>query len=344
MKSNNSNYYQEINKNRNPKNIDGFWDDCIKDEPILNNMPFNSSSTKPRTSDYENNINKNIKKIECKNNLYEQHHKSGIINNCYKRLCEKIPNLYQEEKNNISKKLKIKKSMKRSILLYSYGLEVQKANRSNASKNKLLKEQEELKLCTWKPKLNNYKKVIKTKIQKGKNNNEYKSNKSSERKMIELLIDSECTFLPKINENSNISLKKMFNKSKSVALYTHRGNSSFILRYKKARDEHMIRRFKQLSEKDDSYDNSFIELTSRVCDKSYKNYLNVNNNIQIYDNSFKKKNNNNMIFNVSKVNNTNLSNSSLNINNGIVVPNINKSKKYYIGLLKKQLRLMDLEI
>lgn len=49
----------------------------------------------------------------------------------------------------------------------------------------------------------------------------------------------------------------------------------------------MIRRFIKLSEKDESYNNSLIDLTSKVWDEQYKNYLNVNNNIQIYDKDYR---------------------------------------------------------
>ena len=130
-----------------------------------------------------------------------------------------------------------------------------------------------------------------------------------------------------------------------MLLYTDRVNSSFILRYKKARDEHMIKRLKKLSEKDDSYNSSFKDLTSRAIDESYKNSLNVNTNLQIYDKISKRdKYKKNRIFNLSGSynNNQNLSNSYS--NNNFMIPDTHKSKKYYINLLKKQLRQIDLEI
>ena len=99
-----------------------------------------------------------------------------------------------------------------------------------------------------------------------------KTSKNSTKKIIDLYMKNECTFRPKINENPNISLKKIFNKSKSVTLYTDRDNTSFLFRYKKARDEYMIKKFKKLSEKDESYDMTFVDLTSRVRDKGYKYY------------------------------------------------------------------------
>ena len=340
MKLKNEKIGRQINLNKNPKNIDVFWEDCIIQDPIslLNNRDNKKSNISLKFNN--NSSNKNIKKINYRNRIYE-HHNSAIINNCYNKLCKKIPNLYKEEQSNISKKLKVKNSLKRSLLLYSYDLEVQKAKKKNISQNKIHREQEELKLCTWKPKLNNYNKIRKNKKSSNKfNNNEYKTNKNYDKKIIDINTKNECTFRPKLNKNS--SLQQIFNRKKSILLYTDRENSSFILRYKKARDEYMIKRFKKLSEKDDSYDSCFIELTSRKIEEPYKSYLNVNNHIPIYNNILTKNKCKSRIFNLSASNN-NLSNS--NSNNDIFLgKNINKSKKYYVGLLKKQLRFIDLEI
>ena len=74
----------------------------------------------------------------------------------------------------LKKKLKEKNAIKRCLLLYSYGVEVQKANQANISQNKIHKEKEELKLCTWRPKLNNYKNKNNKKISKNKNAKENK--------------------------------------------------------------------------------------------------------------------------------------------------------------------------
>ena len=122
-------------------------------------------------------------------------------------------------------------------------------------------------------------------------------------------------------------------------------NSSFIMRYKKARDEHMIKRFKELNEKDDSYNTSYKYLTTRPINEPYKNYLNVNTNLnlQMNDKVLKKpKKKNNRIFNISASYNNFLSNS--NSNNQIVISENNKNQKYYVGILKKQLRLIDLDL
>ena len=123
-----------------------------------------------------------------------------------------------------------------------------------------------------------------------------------------------------------------------MALYTDRENTSFLLRYKKARDEYIIRKFKKLSEKDDSYNMTAVDLSARIRDRAYINYLNVNNNLQINDK--KSKNNINYSF-LSKSNYNSASTPLLNISS---LSSANKSKNFYLGVLKEQLRLLDLEI
>ena len=352
MKFNNSENIISKNNNKNPKNIDVFWEDCIKEEPFPSNISFNKYLLKNASNDNininKNNYNSNKKKYQNKNKINEQN-KTGMIKNCYNNLCEKIPNLNKEKQKNIAKKLKINNSIKRCLLLYSYGVEVQKANQANISQNKIHKEKEELKLCTWRPKINNYKKN-KKKITKNKKSteNKIKNGINVDKKIIDINIHNECTFKPKVNINSTVKLKKIFNRSKSMVLLTDReysSNSSFIMRYKKARDEHMIKRFKELNEKDDSYNTSYKYLTTRPINEPYKNYLNVNTNLnlQMNDKVLKKpKKKNNRIFNISASYNNFLSNS--NSNNQIVIPENNKNQKYYVGILKKQLRLIDLDL
>ena len=316
----------KLNKSKlslNKFNIDNFWDDCIqKDEK--ENYLF------PKISIEKN----NYKKIPIYSN-------KTYINNCYKKFCNKIPDLKQDEKQIKIKKKKQRNSIKRSLLLYSYGLEQKKMTESIYNENKIKKEQEELKLCTWKPKI-------------------YKPNQSytnfvkridkchqitHTNKALEIITDQECTFKPKTNtfNNKKKDLSKIFNRSKSVVMYTDRENFSFMMRYKKARDEHILKRFRKLSVKDESYRNSFLELTSRDCQQNYKNYLNVNNHIDMYDIELKKNyNDNKYIFNLSAGNCSNL----ISTKNKSKKNNINKmkGKKYYKGILKKQLSLIDLEV
>lgn len=79
----------------------------------------------------------------------------------------------------------------------------------------------------------------------------------------------------------------MFNKNKSVL--THRENAEFIYRYMKARDERMIKRFIELSVKDESYDNSYIAIQNMNYEQKYKGKLNVNCDLRVY--GMKKINN-----------------------------------------------------
>jgi hypothetical protein len=302
-------------------NIDDFWDDCIQKDKKENNFLFKMPTEKIKL----------IKKLPYNNKTY--------INNCYKKFCLKNPNLFQEEKKNKIHKKRQRNSIKRTLLLYSYGLEQKKLTESIYNENKIKKEQDELKLCTWKPKLykpnqtssNFIKKIDKPRI-------------SQTNKALEIITNRECTFKPKTNNDNNKrkDLSKIFNKSKSVIMYTDRENFSFMMRYKKARDEHILKRFRKLSVKDESYRNSFFELTSRDCEQNYKNYLNVNNHIDMYDIELKANyNDNKYIFDLSAGNYSNLlkSKNPSSINNNKKM----KAKKYYKGILKKQLSLIDLE-
>ena len=266
-------------------NIDDFWDDCIQKDKKENNFLFKMPTEKIKL----------IKKLPYNNKTY--------INNCYKKFCLKNPNLFQEEKNNKIKKKRQRNSIKRTLLLYSYGLEQKKLTESIYNENKIKKEQDELKLCTWKPKLykpnqtssNFIKKIDKPRI-------------SQTNKALEIITNRECTFKPKTNN----------------------------------RDEHILKRFRKLSVKDESYRNSFFELTSRDCEQNYKNYLNVNNHIDMYDIELKANyNDNKYIFDLSAGNYSNLlkSKNPSSINNNKKM----KAKEYYKGILKKQLSLIDLE-
>ena len=100
MKLNNSKTFKNFIINQNPKNIDYFWEDCYKEKPLVGKITFKKSSINKKS---------NNKKKYYKNKIYEQN-KSDIVNKCYNKLKEKIPNLYKEEQNNVMKKLKIKNS------------------------------------------------------------------------------------------------------------------------------------------------------------------------------------------------------------------------------------------
>ena len=75
-------------------------------------------------------------------------------------------------------------------------------------------------------------------------------------------------------------LRKWRNQNKTIS--DEKENAEFILRYTKARDEYLIKRFKKMYRKDDNYDYSLLTLTRRLCNKQYRNYLNVNNTILLF--------------------------------------------------------------
>ena len=103
--------------------------------------------------------------------------------------------------------------------------------------------------------------------------NKYNSNEDFE----------ECTFKPKFESDPKACEKLFKNKrKKNKDISEYRGNAEFFLRYTKARDEYLIKRFRKMYRKDDSYDNSLISLTKRLCNKHYRNYLNVNNKIPLF--------------------------------------------------------------
>ena len=104
------------------------------------------------------------------------------------------------------------------------------------------------------------------------------------------------------------------------------------MRYTKARDEYLIKRFKKMYRKDDNYDNSLITLSKRLCNKQYKNYLNVNNIIYLSGETISP--NDYLHSSIADFRGLSLSNS---------LPNKKKEKKedYIIGL-RKNLHSLDL--
>ena len=194
----------------------------------------------------------------------------------------KHPSYIEEKKEEENNKLKRKNALIRCFGLYSYGLELQKTKKMNKENSNRQKIENDMSQCTFKPKLN--KKILylddKIYYKRGLNrlydpkkflnislDNIYNNN---------LKNDSECTFKPKL-ESSGKSLGKMFNKTIDAE-----ENAKFYLRYTKARDEYLIKRFKKMSRKDDNYDKSLLTLTKRLCNKEYRNYLNVNNTILLF--------------------------------------------------------------
>ena len=149
----------------------------------------------------------------------------------------------------------------------------------------------------------------------------------------------ECTFKPYINNYKLV--KRLYNnqRSKNGSLTNEKETAEFILRYTKARDEYMIKRFKKLSRKDDSYDNSFLALTTRLCNQQYRNYLNVNSSIPLFGETVNQT-----------IPNINCINSSIGDFKGLSVchslPNNNHRKNNYkddyVDELRKSLLSIDL--
>jgi hypothetical protein len=212
---------------------------------------------------------------------------------------QKHPSVFEEAKENKMKKIKHKKAIMRCIGLYDYGVELQKTIKMNKQNRDIQKIKEDISLCTFKPKINKnisylsnksdinkysifYKKIKKKKEKEAdnkSNKNIYKYNSTTNDSYDNYF---DFTFKPKLNDP--ILVEKMFRskKGQNRSISNDKENAEFILRYTKARDEYLIRRFKQLNKKDESYDNSLISLTKRLCNEQYRNYLNVNNVIQLF--------------------------------------------------------------
>ena len=259
----------------------------------------------------------------------------------------KHPSFAEEVKNEEIKKLKYKKALNRCLGLYKYGKELQKNLEMNKENNERQRKKNDISLCTFKPKINkkilflNDKNVINNTQKQNRLYNDYKQSQKQKIKSMEnarnksLIKDEEfkeCTFKPKfVREPSQIE-KIIINRRKNAkSISNKKENEDFILRYIKARDEYLIKRFKKLNRKDDSYDNSLISLTKRLCNKQYKNYLNVNNTILLFGET---------------ISTNNFINSSIADFRGLTIANTAPEKKkqkinYIIGL-RKNLHDIDL--
>ena len=314
--------------------LDDFWDDC---QIFLNNSNVNNSNenktTLNKTSKKKNNNIKNsiITKTQQNKSMIDITNnkiKKLKINNMLYKLFEKNPSLYEDYKREEIEKYKRKNAEQRCLSLYAFAL-VQQQYLKDLRKGQILNnEKNELEKCTWKPKTNKLTKIQKLKFNslgkniylRDKNRSLIKLRQKSLERSYEIdnynklflnnikikkNNDIKNEEKNKINKNKNKiknlnkKFKTMFDNNKS--LYTDRNTSEFILRYTKARDEHMIRRFKKLSNKDDSYDNSYYEISMRNYDPDYKNLLNVNSNLELYGQNVLNKNNN--IINIDNMNN-----------------------------------------
>ena len=300
--------------------------------------------------------NNNKNKINLKNEKY-------LI-----KIYKKHPSFIEEIKNEEIKKIKRKNALNRCLGLYSYGLELQKNLKLNKENNEIQKKKNDILLCPFKPKINkkilylNDDNIIERKYNKINNNNNINNNnvqninsinninnkdinknpKKQKVKSVEHARNNnyinkkndfeECTFKPKLIKNpSKIEKILKLRRKNKKSISERRENEEFILRYTKARDEYLIRRFIKLNKKDDSYDNSLLSLTKRLCNQQYKNYLNVNNTICLFGET---------------INSNNYINSSIADFRGLTIANTVPEKKkkkinYIIGL-RKNLHSIDL--
>ena len=303
------------------------------------NIKHHSSSKlfEPKTNNHKNKIN--LKNEKYLINIYKKH-----------------PSFVEEMKNEELKKIKSKNALNRCLGLYSYGLELQKNMKINKENNEIQKKKNDTLLCPFKPKINKKilflddNNIIEGKYNKLSNNNKIQSNKNDINKnpqkkrvkSVEHVRNSnyinknkdfeECTFKPKLIKNpSQIEKILKLRRKNKKSISERRENEEFILRYTKARDEYLIRRFIKLDKKDDSYDNSLLSLTKRLCNEQYKNYLNVNNTICLFGET---------------INTNTYINSSIADFRGLTIANTVQEKKkkkinYIIGL-RKNLHSIDL--
>jgi hypothetical protein len=302
--------------------------------------------------------NKNINTTQNNKRINEKNEKYLM------KIIKKHPSFIEEMKNEEIKKIKRKNALNRCLGLYSYGLELQKNLKLNKENNELQKKKNDISLCTFKPKINKKilyldDKILEVKYNKVYNNpnqnkpsNDNSDNSDINNKPLREKVKSvehvrnnnyikknkeleECTFKPKFVKDPSEMEKMLKHRRKNKkSISERRENEEFILRYTKARDEYLIKRFKKLNKKDDSYDNSLLSLTKRLCNRQYKNYLNVNNTILLFGETINTINTNNYI------------NSSIADFRGLTiantVPERKKQKIDYVIGLRKNLHNIDL--
>ena len=353
-----------------PEILDDFWKDCIdqKDKKYNVNTKFIPKSNKLNIITEIDNPRQNLTNKACINpilfepqsknifNINSHRNKSSEKNKKYlMKIYNKLPSIMEEMKMKEIKKIKRKNALNRCLGLYSYGLELQKNMKLNKENSELQREKNDISSCTFKPKINKKilylddKNIIKGKYNKlyynkkkekemenNNNNNNNNNNKLKKGKSMEYVRNDnykndfeKCTFKPKDPTQIERMLKNRRKNKKSISGKI--ANEEFILRYTKARDEYLIRRFIKLNKKDDSYDNSLLSLTKRLCNQQYKNYLNVNNTILLFGET---------------INTNNFIHSSIADFRGLTiaktVPERKKQKINYIIGLRKNLHNIDL--
>ena len=280
------------------KSDNDFWNDCLIDSDTeykkskLLKLQNSSQSTNKVQS-----ISNNNSKVKINNLKKTMSRSTTFSKDVFKIFIEKYPQINQvlkEKKMEINKR---RKAQERCISLYNYSFQQNDYINSIYNENLKKKNQEELDKCTGKPKINKInKKIIDSINSLGKNIYEReKVRKKYKTRHLSKKYDKydnnpelkEYTFRPNLLNNNIEKLDKMFNKNKSIL--TDRENAEFIYRYMKARDERMIKRFIELSVKDESYDNSYIAIQNMNYEQKYKGKLNVNCDLRVY--GMKKINN-----------------------------------------------------
>ena len=328
---------------------------------IITENDNNSKNKKLNTKTY---FSAKLYDPKNKPNINTSHHRNKIDEKNEKYLMKiynKHPSFLEEMKNEEIKKIKSKISLNRCLGLYSYGLELQKNLKLNKENCELERKNKDKIICTFKPKINRKilylddKNIVEGKYNRLYNNNKNNSNKNNNEQNINIDNNKkqkkpkmksmeharnnnknndfeECTFKPKfVKQPSEIEKMLKHRRKNRKSISEKKENEEFILRYTKARDEYLIKRFKKLYKKDDSYDNSLLSLTKRLCNQQYKNYLNVNNTILLFGET---------------INTSNFIHSSIADFRGLTiantVPERKKQKIDYVVGLRKNLHSIDL--
>ena len=309
----NDNIKKKSNKS-SLKTDNDFWDDCLidSDTEYKKSKFFKFQNSSQSTSRIKSISNSNSK-FKIKNLKKSMTRSTTFSKNAFKIFIEKYPQINKDLKENKIENIKRRKAQKRCISLYNYSFQQNYFINSIYNENLKKKNQEELDKCTWKPKINKINKKIRDSIQSlGKDiyqrEKVRKKNKTRHLSKEYEKYDNnpelkEYTFRPKLINNNLEKIDKMFNKNKSII--SDRENAEFIYRYMKARDERMIKRFIELSVKDESYDNSYIAILNRNYDQKYKDKLNVNCDLRVYgkkkiNNKFYSDNNTSRKYDVNK--------------------------------------------
>ena len=294
--SNNQNF------NKNKKNTKIQKSRYRNDDSFYQNKKFNPSDRSSENSYiYKKSSNKayNSDKLFNPKNRSANNSQSDFNNNnkstekYLENIYNKHPSFVEEMKEQELKKIKSKNAILRCKRLYEYGLELEKEKKMNKKKNDYKKIKDDISLCTFKPKIN--KKVSyldENKIYEDQYNRLYQNNKKIQKqknKSVDYLHTNKNNdnfenfdFKPQINDPNVVEKIFRNRKGRAKTISDEKENAEFILRYTKARDEYLIKRFKKMSRKDDNYDYSLLSLTKRLCNKQYKNYLNVNNTIFLF--------------------------------------------------------------